>query len=126
MSSKHFILFIKASHKDIQIQGEIYSTSWLEELQSHNIGVWTQGVLSASSAYNLTQRLGFPDGSVGKKCACNAVDTEDTGSVPGSRRSPRGGNSNPLQYSCLENPTDREAWLATVHAATKSWTQLSN
>ena len=37
------------------------------------------------------------------------------GSIPGLERSPGGGNGNPLQYSCLENPMDREAWRATVH-----------
>ena len=39
----------------------------------------------------------------------------DTGLIPGSGRSPGGGNGKPLQYSCLENPMDREAWLPTVH-----------
>ena len=47
------------------------------------------------------------------------------GSVPGSGRSPGGGHGNPLQYSCLENPMDREAWWATVHGVAKSQTQLS-
>ena len=46
----------------------------------------------------------------------------DAGSIPGSGRSPGGGNGNPLQYSCLENPTDREAWRAIVHEVAKSWT----
>ena len=41
------------------------------------------------------------------------------GSIPGSVRSPAGGNSNPLQYSCLENLIDRGAWWATVHGVTK-------
>ena len=49
----------------------------------------------------------FPDGSDGKESASNA---EDLGSIPGSGRSPGGGNVNPLQYSCLENPMDRGAW----------------
>ena len=40
--------------------------------------------------------------------------------------SPGEGNGNPLQYSCLENPMDGEAWLAAVHEVVKSWTQLSN
>ena len=40
----------------------------------------------------------------------NAGDAGDVGSIPGSGRSPGGGNGNPLQYSCLENPTDRGAW----------------
>ena len=45
----------------------------------------------------------------------NAGDERDLGSIPGSRRCPGGGNSNPLQYSCLENPMDRGAWGVTVH-----------
>ena len=49
----------------------------------------------------------FPGGSEGKASACNAGDL---GSIPGSGRSPEEGNGNPLQYSCLENPMDREAW----------------
>ena len=44
------------------------------------------------------------------------------GSIPGSGRSPGGGNGNPLQFSCLENPMDREAWQATVYGITKSQT----
>ena len=40
----------------------------------------------------------------------NAGDTRDLGSIPGSGRSPRGGNGNPLQYSCMENYMDRGAW----------------
>ena len=48
------------------------------------------------------------------------------GSVAGSGRSPGIGNGNLLQYSCLENPIDREAWWATVHRVAKSWTQLSD
>ena len=56
-----------------------------------------------------------------KASACNAGNL---GSIPGSGRSPGEGNSNPLQYSCLENPMDRGAWRATVHGVTKSWTWL--
>ena len=58
------------------------------------------------------------------------------GSIPGLGRSPKGSSgvvpldplewSNPLQYSCLENPMDRGAWWATVHGVTKSQTQLSD
>ena len=55
----------------------------------------------------------------GKESACNAGDL---GLIPGSERSPGEGNSNPLQYSCLENPMDRKAWQATVHRVTKSQT----
>ena len=53
-------------------------------------------------------------------------EMQETVLNPGSERSPREGNGNPLQYSCPENPTDRGAWRATVHVALKSRTQLSN
>ena len=56
--------------------------------------------------------MGFPGGSVVKKPPANAGDT---GSIPGAERSPREGNGNPLQYSCLGNPTARGAWQATAH-----------
>ena len=46
--------------------------------------------------------------------------------IPGLERSPREGNGNSLQYSCLENPMDRGAWWATAQGVTNSWTQLSN
>ena len=61
-----------------------------------------------------------------KNLPANAGDIRDTGLIPGSGRCPGGGHSNPLQYSCLENPMDRGAWWAIVHGVTKSWTQLSN
>ena len=50
----------------------------------------------------------------------SAGDTRDMGSIPGLGRSPGEGNSNPLQYSYLENPMDRGAWRATVHGLTES------
>ena len=50
----------------------------------------------------------------------------DVGSSPGSGRSAREGNGNPLQYSCLGNPMDRRAWWAAVHGVTKSRIQLSD
>ena len=56
-----------------------------------------------------------------KESSCNAGDA---GLIPGSGRCPGGGNGNPFQYSCLDNPVDREAWLATVHRVEKSWTWL--
>ena len=67
--------------------------------------------------------MGFPCGSDGKESACNAGDL---GLIPGSGRASGGGNGNPLQYSCLDNPMDRGAWQATVHAVPKSQTQLSD
>ena len=65
----------------------------------------------------------FPGGSDGKASAYNAGDS---GSIPGSGRSPGERNGNPLQFSCLENSMDREAQWATVHEVTKSQTRLSN
>ena len=70
--------------------------------------------------YNLKSRVGFPGASVVKNSPAKA----DVGSVPGLGRSPREGNGNSLQYSCLEHSMDRGAWWATVHRITKSWTWL--
>ena len=59
-----------------------------------------------------------------KKLPANAGDVGDMSSIPGSGRSPGGGHSNSLQYSCLENPMDRGEWQAAVHRVTKSQIQL--
>ena len=64
-----------------------------------------------------------PGGSDGKEFACNAGDL---GLIPESGKLPGEENSNPLQYSCLENSMDRGAWRATVHGVAKSWTRLSD
>ena len=58
-----------------------------------------------------------------KNTLANAGDAGDTGSIPGSGRSPGKGNGNPLRYSCLENPMDRGTW-ASVHGVAKSQTRL--
>ena len=55
-----------------------------------------------------------------KNPPASAGDVWDTGSIPESGRSPRGGHGNALQYSCLENPMDRGAWWAAVHSVTQS------
>ena len=65
--------------------------------------------------------LGFTGYS--KESACSAGDP---GLIPGAGRSRGEGNSNPLQYSCLENLMDGRAWQATVHGVAKSRTRLSN
>ena len=57
-----------------------------------------------------------------KNPSANAGDSRDVGSIPGLGRSSGGGNSNPLQYSCLENSMGRGAWWATVHRAAKNQT----
>ena len=73
-------------------------------------------LLESEWVCNLTNKskgkLGFPRSSVGKESACNA---RELGLISGLGRSPAEGNGNPLQYSCLENPTDRGVWQATIH-----------
>ena len=54
----------------------------------------------------------------------SARDVRHVGSIPGSGRSSGGGNSNPFQYSCLENPMDRGSWWASVHSVAQSWIRL--
>jgi len=64
----------------------------------------------------LNSNVGFLGGSVVKNPPANAGGA---GSIPGSGRSPGGGNGNPLEYSCLGNPMDRGGWQATVHGVAK-------
>ena len=60
--------------------------------------------------------MGFPSGSVVKNLPANAGNW---GSIPGLGRSPEEENGSPLQYSCLENPMDKGAWLVTVHGVSR-------
>ena len=72
--------------------------------------------------------MGFPFpiwALVVKNPPANAGDIRDTGSIPGLGRSPGGGDGNPLQYSCLENPMDRD-WWAIVSRVTESQTGLKH
>ena len=69
---------------------------------------------------------GAVGGTVGKKLPTNAGDARQVGSTPGSGRTPGGGNGNPLQCSCLENPIDGGAQQATVHEVTESATTEHN
>ena len=61
----------------------------------------------------------FPGGGK-KNLPPSAGDVRDTGSIPGSGRSPGGRHGNPLQYSCLENPMNRGVWWATVPSVPES------
>ena len=70
--------------------------------------------------------LDLPGGTVVKNLLDNAGYARDVGLILESGRSLGVGNGNPLQYSCLENPMDREAWWATVHGVVKSWTRRSD
>ena len=68
----------------------------------------------------------WPGGTSGKESACQSRRLRDSGSIPGSGRSPGEGNGNQLQYSCLGNSMDRGAWRATDPGVAKSWTRVSN
>ena len=63
--------------------------------------------ISQESSLTLDRDVGLPGGASGEETG-DAGDIRDEGSIPGSGRSPGGGHHNPLQYSCLENPMDRE------------------
>ena len=88
---------------------------------------WTEMGSQRVGHYWVTKHStrGFPNCSLSKESACNAGDTEDMGLIPGLGRSPGFGNGNPLQYSGLKNPMDREAWQATVQRVAESQTPLS-
>ena len=66
-----------------------------------------------------TLLLDSPGGSVVKNPPANAGDTRDSGLIPESGRCPGGGNGNPLQYSCLDNPMPRGVWRVTAHGIPK-------
>ena len=70
--------------------------------------------------------LGFPNSSEGKNSPASAGAVRNMESILGSRRFPGGGNGNPLQCSCWDNPMDRDAWRAIVNGVTKSKTWLSD
>ena len=80
---------------------------------------WVRKISWRRDRLSIPVFLGFPGGSVGKESACSAGDLD---SIPGSGRSPGEGTGIPLQYSCLENFTDRGAWWTIVHEITKSQT----
>ena len=85
--------------------------------------------LPRNTVFNIlstSQVMGFLGGTAVESACQNAGDTRDVGLIPGWERHPGGGNGNLLQYSCLENPTDRGTWQATVHGITESWTQVSD
>ena len=92
-------------------------------------GAWWAAVYGVAKSWTRLKQLSssssFLSGASpqsGKESTCNAGATENVGLIIGSGRSPGEGNGNPLQYSCLENSMDRDAWWATVHRVTKSWT----
>ena len=89
-------------------------------------GSWEKTKLCAGDLYLPAGSLSFQAALVIKNTPANARDVRNLGSLPGSGRSPGGGLGNSLQYSCLENLIDREAWPATlVHRVAKCWMRLS-
>ena len=96
----------------------IHSDFGAQENKIYHCFHFLPAILTSNTSFDFS---GFPGGSEGKVSACSAGDP---GSIPGSGRSLGEGNGNPLQDSCLENPTDRGAWWATVHRVTKSQTRL--
>ena len=98
----------------------VRSLGWEDPLEK---GKATHSIFWPGEFHGLDSPCGFPGGSHGKVSACNVGDL---GSIPGSGRSPREGNGNPLQYFCLENSMDGRDWYAIVHGVAKSQTRLSN
>ena len=86
---------------------------------------WLMRIFCIIHLSSNTGLMGSPGGTVVKNSPSNAGDVAEVGLIPVLGRSPGGGNGNPFQYSCLENPMHRGAWWATVHGVTKSWTQLN-
>ena len=74
--------------------------------------------------YSIASKWALPGALAVKNPSANAGDIRVTGSIPRPGRSPGGGQGNPLQYSCLENPMDREAWWVMVDRVAKSQIQM--
>ena len=77
-----------------------------EKMHLQSREVWRKNRSGRNS--DLGRGVRLPQWLSGKESACNAEATGDSGSIPGLGRSPGGGNGNPLQYSCLENPMTEE------------------
>ena len=88
-----------------------------------NVGYSWGSVLSVFMVH-FYRPLDFPGGSVVKNLPANEGAAGDVGSIQGAGRFPGGGNGNPLQYSCLENPRDGGAWWAAVYGVAQSLTRL--
>ena len=95
---------------------ELDKTGWLNKQTNKQIP------LSLSILKRIQDIWASQVALVVKNLSTNAGDKRDSGLIPGSERSPGGGHGNSLYYSCLENPTNRGAWRATVHGVAKSWT----
>ena len=108
--------FFNELHRKLELHSCLPGTiinlaGWLQSLQIFNILITV-----VRRSYSLLLVLGFPGSSAVNNPPANSGDT---GLIPRSGRSPARGHGNPLQYSCLENPTDRGTWQATVHWVAK-------
>ena len=99
------------------------SQGWGSPVGCH---LWGRTELDTLKRLSSSSSRGSQVALVVKYPLANAGDVRDASSIPGSQRSPGGGQGNPLQYSCLENPVDRRAWRALVHRIAKSRTRLSD
>ena len=91
---------------------------WLLKWQMGNKYGWVMNVNSAGCRSEVRRRE-CPDGALVKNLPASVGGARDAGSIPGLGRFPGVGNSNPLQYSCQENPKDREDFWATVNGVAK-------
>ena len=112
--------------------GNPLQCSWLENPRDGE--AWWAAVSGVAQSRTRLKRLSSSSSSnsrasqvvlVVKNLPANAGDVRDVGLILDCGRSPGGGHGNPLQYSCLENFTNRVAWWATVHGVTKSQIQQS-
>ena len=128
-SPEHPVSCIKPGHMIIymlQCYSLKSSVPIFSLLKTFKNGLWLHSFSIYQHLFILLEDLGLPWWWLtGKEFACNVGENaRDSGLIPGLGRSPRGGHGNPLQYSCLENPTDRGAWWAAVHRVAKSQTGL--
>ena len=87
--------------------------------KANNLNIFEKKKTNSEIYFKRTLYLGLPQWLSGTESTCSAGVTGDTGSIPGSGRSPGGEHGNPLQYSCPENPMDRGALWTTVHVVAR-------
>ena len=112
------VLLIPSSQKYVTNQPEIIDFSCPHRDAYHSAIPVAHFYLFSSLPIDINI-YGFPGGSMVEYLPANAEEAGDVDLIPGSGRSPGGGNGNPPQYSCLGDPMDRGAWQATMHRVAK-------